>query len=172
MCFPTDLSARIPLRKSCHTKTTTAKVLPVKRSSSCKKSVRFCERTVIAYRHASKEDLQKAWNQRSDIANIKNGIRRSMKALQAADGKLHSLDTNEHNFRGLESGICPTIHRLRKMWVKTAKRCVLDEQRTQRASGIVDTYRLGEIARRASKEAVRCATKMGLLDARQSQKAI
>ena len=168
MCFPTDLTACIPLRKS-HSKTSN-KVLPVKRASSAKKSVRFSERTTIAYRHVSQEDLQQAWNQRSDIANIKNGIRRSMRALEQADGKLHRLDTQEHDFRGLESGISPTIHKLRKMWVKTTKQSVFDEQRSQKASGVVDMHRLGEIARLASKEAVRCAVKMGLLDARQSLK--
>ena len=168
MCFPTELTARIPLRKNLNTKRTT-KVLPIKRSSSVKKSVRFCDRTSVAYRHASAEDLQKAWNQRSDVASIKQGIRHSMRALGEANGKLHQLDTNEHSFRGLESGISPTINKLRKMWVRTSKKSVLEEQRNQKASGIIDMQRLGEIARIASKDAVRCAVKMGILDARNSR---
>lgn len=168
MCFPTDLTARIPLRKASNSNRTTTKVLPIKRSrtASAKRSVRFSEITSVAYRHVSKEDLQKTWNQRSDIHTIKNNIRSSILALEKANGKLHQVDSEEHSFRGLESGICPTIHKLRKLWIKTVKQNVLQEQRIQKSTGMVDFDRLGEIARSASRDAVRCANKMGLLDAK------
>ncbi|CAB9526276.1 expressed unknown protein [Seminavis robusta] len=177
MCFPTDFMVAAQVRTTTNSSNATGKKARfvhkkktvIKRSiSGAKKSVRFVERTTIAYRHMPRSDMQHAWNQAADISNIKTGIRESMMAFHQVNGQLHELDSATHCFRGIESGISPAIYKLRKLWVKTVHQNVLDEQRIQKASGIVDLQKLGDVARSSSQESVRCAAAMGALDAKQA----
>ena len=147
------------------------KAAPAKKSRNLKKNgVRFSTQTsTIVYHHVSKLELKQAWNQPQDVANIKSGIRQTIRALHEANGKFEDLDETEHSFRGLESGLFPAIGKMRKLWAKTTTQNILDEQRLQKEHGFVDAQRLSAISRFFSEDAVRCAANMAALDAKQSR---
>jgi hypothetical protein len=177
MCFPTDFIAQVrttsstaqsatSLRKKHHL--VSKKIQVVRRQRTAKRSVRFLEQATVVYHHVSKQELELTWNQPADVSNIKTGIRHSLQALQEADGNLCVLDSQTHCFRGLESGISSAIHKLRKLWVKSVTQSVLAEQQQQKARGIVDMQRIGELARLSSQESARCAAAMGALDAKEA----
>jgi len=177
MCFPTDFpipSVQVSKKRTMSAKTSTAsKAAPIKKAHHVKKqrrSVRFPEHSVvtaIAVRPAlTTEEVQSTWNQPQDIQNIKEGIREAIRAVVCVQGNLSQIDASVHCFRGIETGICPTIGKMKKFWAKTTTQNVLDEQRMQRAAGVFDMQRLGDISRMASEESIRAATAMASLDAK------
>jgi hypothetical protein len=174
MCYITDSISRTgfvmsPCKAaSCCTlrknKLVCKKVVPSKKVIRAKKSVRFSNINTVAFRHASKEDLQQAWNQQEDIEAIKTGIRGDIEAVHAVNGRLSQLDQSAHCYRGLETGISMDIYKLKKIWVKTTRQKVMDEQQMQKNLGIFDPERLSLASQASSSDATRTAAQIAELD--------
>ena len=138
-----------------------------KKARMAKKGVRFQARTsTFVYGYVSKLELKQAWLQPSDTENIKQGIRRTVRALAESKGRVQDLDETEHCTRGLESGLSPSVGDLKKQWAKMTLQYVLDEQKLQKQQRTPDQEaRLSAISQVCSQKAVRWAAQMAALDA-------
>ena len=121
----------------------------------------------IEYHYVSKLDLKQAWLQKADIEVIKEGIRDTIRAIKAVNGKIHELDETNHCIRGIETGLSPIMGHLKKQWVQSTQKQVLDEQRRLRSQKKTEQQQedhLSVISRECSQEAVWWANQMATWD--------
>lgn len=144
----------------------TNKSLPFKkRRQVIKKSVCFSlHQNNIKVRHASPDDLRRAWHSRGDYQAMEASARESV--IQAA---LTQQEPEGFTLRGLEATVSEKVREQRKKWIGTTVGGVLLVQSLQKSVGVANAGLLKEMSMKGSAQSRMCSLMMGALDSEEAK---
>lgn len=166
----------LPLPEQLHREQIGCNISHYRRPAACaerptkkrRTNVGFATHVMIHFSPYAREELESCWYTRADMVNFKSDRKTVYKKLNSGNCNLNQLqESMSDDYRGLEAFFSASDNRTIQQKRTQAANCVLQEQRAQRADGIIDAEAIRQVSCSQTKWARDRAERLGQEDAEQ-----